>query len=396
MNETERIIREHDRFVLQTYTRNPVAAVRGEGSWLWDAEGKKYLDFFPGWGVSGLGHCHPRVTAAVREQAGKLLHMPNNFYNELAGPLARMIVERSFPGRVFFGNSGAEANEGAIKLARRFGEPEGRFEILTMLASFHGRTLTTVTATGQEKYHSGFGPLPPGFRYLPFNDIKALKEAVSGKTVAVMLELIQGEGGVHPAADDYAVAVRELCDENNLLMIVDEVQTGMGRTGDYFAFRGYGVVPDLMTLAKALGGGLPIGALVVREEFAGFLPPGTHASTFGGSPVVCAAARAVFEAMEEEGIIENVREMGGYLRRQLEDLAADFPLIKEVRGRGLMLGMELDREGKPVVDRCLELGMIVNCTAGNVLRVMPACNITREEIDRAVEILREALKEEIE
>jgi len=394
MNETERIISEHDQFVLQTYTRNPVAAVRGEGSWIWDAEGKKYLDFFPGWGVSGLGHCHPRVVDAVREQAGKLLHMPNNFYNELAGRLARIIIEKSFPGRAFFGNSGAEANEGAIKLARRFGEPDGRFEILTMKASFHGRTLTTVTATGQEKYHSGFGPLPPGFRYLPFNDIEALRGAVSEKTVAVMLELIQGEGGVHPASGDYARAVREICDAENMLMIVDEVQTGMGRTGDYFAFQGYGIVPDLMTLAKALGGGLPIGALVVKEEFAGFLPPGTHASTFGGSPVVCAAALAVFAAMEEEGVIENVRQQGAYLRGELENLAADFPLIKEVRGKGLMLGMELDREGKPIVDRCLEKGMIVNCTAGNVLRVMPACNIAREEIDRAVGILREALDEE--
>ncbi len=394
MNETERIIKEHDQFVLQTYTRNPVAAVRGEGSWIWDAEGKKYLDFFPGWGVSGLGHCHPRVVEAVRDQAGKLLHMPNNFYNELAGRLARAIIENAFPGRVFFGNSGAEANEGAIKLARRFGEPQGRFEILTMKASFHGRTLTTVTATGQEKYHSGFGPLPPGFRYLPFNDIQALREAVTGKTVAVMLELIQGEGGVHPASPEYANQVREICDDNNLLMIVDEVQTGMGRTGDFFAFQGYDVLPDLMTLAKALGGGLPIGALVVREEFVGFLPPGTHASTFGGSPVVCAAALAVFEAMEEEGVIENVREKGAYLRRELENLSADFPMIREVRGRGLMLGMELDREGKPIVDRCLEKGMIVNCTAGNVLRVMPACNITREEIDRAVGILREALEEE--
>jgi len=394
MNETERIIKEHDQFVLQTYTRNPVAAVRGEGSWIWDAGGKKYLDFFPGWGVSGLGHCHPRVVEAVREQAGKLLHMPNNFYNELAGRLARAIIENAFPGRVFFGNSGAEANEGAIKLARRFGEPQGRFEILTMKASFHGRTLTTVTATGQEKYHSGFGPLPPGFRYLPFNDIRALREAVTGKTVAVMLELIQGEGGVHPASPEYANQVREICDANNLLMIVDEVQTGMGRTGDFFAFQGYDVLPDLMTLAKALGGGLPIGALVVKEEFAGFLPPGTHASTFGGSPVVCAAALAVFEAMEEEGVIGNVREKGAYLRRELENLAADFPMIREVRGRGLMLGMELDREGKPIVDRCLEKGMIVNCTAGNVLRVMLACNITREEIDRAIEILREALGEE--
>lgn len=393
MNKTERIIKEHDQFVLQTYTRNPMAAVRGEGSWLWDAEGKKYLDFFPGWGVSGLGHCHPRVVAAIREQAGKILHMPNNFYNELAGRLARVIIEKSFPGRVFFGNSGAEANEGAIKLARRFGEPEGRFEILTMKASFHGRTLTTVTATGQEKYHSGFGPLPPGFRYLPFNDIEALEEAISKKTVAVMLELIQGEGGVHPASPEYARQVRKICDDNNLLMIVDEVQTGMGRTGEYFAFQGYEVVPDLMTLAKALGGGLPIGALVVKEELAGFLPPGTHASTFGGSPVVCAAALAVFEVMEDEGIIENVRRMGDYLRGELEKLVGEFPMIREIRGRSLMLGIELDREGKSIVDRCLEKGMIVNCTAGNVLRLMPACNITREEIDRAVEILRESMTE---
>lgn len=395
MNETERIIREHDQFVLRTYTRNPVVAARGKGSWIWDPEGKKYLDFFPGWGVSSLGHCHPKVVAAVRGQAGKLLHMPNNFYNKLAGELARLIIEKSFPGRVFFGNSGAEANEGAIKLARRFGEPRGRFEILTMKSSFHGRTLTTVTATGQEKYHSGFGPLPPGFRYLPFNDIAALREAVSDKTVAVMLELVQGEGGVRPASEEYVREVREICDRNNLLMIVDEVQTGMGRTGDYFAFQGYGIAPDLMTLAKALGGGLPIGALVVREEFAGILTPGTHASTFGGSPVVCAAALAVFAAMEEEDIIGNVREMGDYLRKQLEGLRSDFPLIKEVRGRGLMLGMELDREGKGIVDRCLARGMIVNCTAGSVLRVMPACNITAKEIDRAVEILREALKEEI-
>ncbi len=395
MNKTERIIKEHDQFVLQTYTRNPMAAVRGEGSWLWDAEGKKYLDFFPGWGVSGLGHCHPRVVAAIRQQAGKILHMPNNFYNELAGRLARVIIEKSFPGRVFFGNSGAEANEGAIKLARRFGEPEGRFEILTMKASFHGRTLTTVTATGQEKYHSGFGPLPPGFCYLPFNDIQALEEAISKNTVAVMLELIQGEGGVHPASPEYARQVRKICDDNNLLMLVDEVQTGMGRTGEYFAFQGYEVVPDLMTLAKALGGGLPIGALVVKEELAGFLPPGTHASTFGGSPVVCAAALAVFEVMEDEGIIENVRRMGDYLRAELEKLLGEFPMIREIRGRSLMLGIELDREGKSIVDRCLEKGMIVNCTAGNVLRLMPACNITSGEIDRAVKILRESMAEEV-
>ena len=394
MSKTSDIIAEYDQFVLKTYTRNPMAAVRGEGSWIWDAEGKKYLDFFPGWGVSSLGHCHPRVIAAVREQAGRLLHMPNNFYNELQGRLAGVIVEKAFPGKVFFANSGAEANEGAIKLARRFGEADGRFEILTMKASFHGRTLATVTATGQEKYHAGFGPLPPGFRHLPFNDIDALKKAIGGRTVAVMLELVQGEGGVHPADPAYVRELREICDANQLLMIVDEVQTGMGRTGNYFAFQHYGVEPDLMSLAKALAGGLPIGALVVKDSLSGFLPPGTHASTFGGSPLVCAAALAVFAAMAEEKILENVRFMGDYLRKKLDRLQAEFAMIKEVRGLGLMLGMECDREGKPVVDACLGKGLIINCTAGNVLRLMPACNIQRPEIDLAVEIIGGVLREQ--
>ncbi|MFH1037743.1 MAG: aspartate aminotransferase family protein [PVC group bacterium] len=393
MSKTEDFIREYDRFVLNTYTRNPVVIVRGEGSRVWDAEGKEYLDFFPGWGVSSLGHCHPRVVAAVRDQAGRLLHMPNNFFNELQGRLARVIIEKSFPGKVFFGNSGAEANEGAIKLARRFGAPDGRFEIITMKASFHGRTLAAVTATGQEKYHSGFGPLIPGFRYVRLNELAELEKALSERTVAVMLELIQGEGGVIPARPDFVGAVREICDRKNLLMIVDEVQTGMGRTGEYFAFQAYGVEPDLMTLAKALGGGLPIGAMVVQDRLAGVLTPGTHASTFGGSPLVCAAGLAVFQAMEEEKIIENVRGRGEHLRRSLDGLRAEFPVIQEVRGMGLMLGMECDRECKPVVDSCLAKGLIVNCTAGNVLRLMPACTITKEEIDRGVEILREVLQD---
>jgi len=392
MNGKE-IIQEYEEYVLNTYTRNPVVAVRGEGSWLWDVSGRKYLDFFPGWGVSGLGHCHPGVVEAIREQAGRLLHMPNNFYSEWQGRLAREIIEKSFPGKVFFGNSGAEANEGALKLARRFGEPEGRFEIITMKSSFHGRSLATITATGQDKYHSGFGPLIPGFHYIPFNDPGALEKALTERTAAVMLELVQGEGGVHPARPDFARAVREICDREKILMIVDEVQTGMGRTGEYFAFQNYGIEPDLMTLAKALGGGVPIGAMVVKERFAEYLPPGTHASTFGGSPLVCAAGLAVFRVMEEENIMDNVRRMGEYLRRKLEDLRREFGLIKEVRGLGLMLGMELDRECKPVVDRCLEKGLIINCTSGNVLRVMPACNIRQEEIDQAVAIIRDSLLE---
>ncbi len=391
MSRTEDYIKEYDQYVLGTYTRNPVVIERGEGSWVWDAEGKKYLDFFPGWGVSSLGHCHPAVVEAVREQAGRLLHMPNNFYNEWQGLLARKIVEQSFPGKVFFGNSGAEANEGALKLARRFGEPEGRFEIITMKASFHGRSLATVTATGQAKYHTGFGPLIPGFKYVPFNDLAALKDAITDQTTAIMLELVQGEGGVNVAGEDYVRAIREICDEKRILMIVDEVQTGMGRTGDYFTFKQYDIEPDIMTLAKALGGGLPIGAFVVRAPFVDQLPPGTHASTFGGSPIVCAASLAVFRVMEAEKILDNVAKMGDYLREELIRLKEEFPIIREVRGIGLMLGMELDEEGKSIVDRCLERGLMINCTAGNILRVMPACNIKKEEIDHAIEIIRTAL-----
>ncbi|MEA1928878.1 MAG: aspartate aminotransferase family protein [Candidatus Auribacterota bacterium] len=391
MSKTEDYIKEYDQYVLGTYTRNPIVVERGEGSRVWDAEGKQYLDFFPGWGVSSLGHCHPAVVKAIKDQANRLLHMPNNFYNEWQGLLARKIIEQSFPGKVFFGNSGAEANEGALKLARRFGEPEGRFEIITMKASFHGRSLATVTATGQKKYHSGFGPLIPGFKYVPFNDLAGLKEAITDRTTAIMLELVQGEGGVHPAEPEYARAVRDICDEKNILMIVDEVQTGMGRTGEYFVFRQYGIEPDIITLAKALGGGLPIGAFVVKDEFAGYLPPGTHASTFGGGSLVCAASLAVFQVMEEENILDNVARMGDYLREQLLRLKAEFPIIKEVRGIGLMLGMELDRECKPVVDRCLDQGLIINCTAGNVLRVMPACNIKKVEIDQAICIIRTVL-----
>ena len=393
MSKTEDYIKEYERYVLGTYTRNPIVVERGEGSWVWDAEGKKYLDFFPGWGVSSLGHCHPRVVAAIREQAERLLHMPNNFYSEWQGRLAKVIVDNAFSGKVFFGNSGAEANEGALKLARRFGEPEDRFEIITMKASFHGRSLATATATGQEKYHTGFGPLIPGFKYVPFNDLSELKNTITGRTVAIMLELVQGEGGVNIARPDYVRAIREICDQKRILMIVDEVQTGMGRTGDYFAFQQYGIEPDVMTLAKALGGGLPIGVFVVKDEFAGYLPPGTHASTFGGSPLVCAASLAVFRVMEEDNILENVRRMGEYLREELLGLKAEFSMIKEVRGTGLMLGMELDRECKSVVDRCLDQGLIINCTAGNVLRVMPACNIRKEEIDHAVVIIRGVLRE---
>ncbi len=393
MNSTEEIIKEYDQFVLGTYTRNPVVVAKGVGSRLWDVEGKEYLDFFPGWGVNSLGHCHPKVVEAIREQATRLIHMPNNYYTELQGKLAAKVVEKSFPGKVFFGNSGAEANEGAIKLARRFGEADGRHEIVTMEASFHGRTMATVTATGQEKYRKGFGPMIPGFKYVPFNDLAALEGALTEKTAAIMLEPVQGEGGVNPARPEIVKAIREICDAKSILMIVDEVQTGMGRTGHYFAFQGYGVVPDVMTLAKALGGGAPIGAFVVKDEYAGLLPPGTHASTFGGNPLVCAASLAVFKAMEEEDILKLVRETGGYLRKKLEEMKSRIPTIKEVRGVGLMIGIELGKGGKPVVDGCLEKGLIINCTAEKVLRLMPALNVTKQEVDEALAVLEEVLQE---
>ena len=394
MSRSSDIIEVYDQYVLNTYTRNPVVVVKGEGSTVWDAEGKEYLDLFPGWGVSSLGHCHPRITAALREQAGILLHMPNNYYNQWQGELARVIVEKSFPGKVFFGNSGAEANEGAIKLAKRRGQAiGGRDEIITMKSSFHGRTMATITATGQEKYHSGFGPLVPGFKYIPFNDPDALRRMIGERTAAIMLELVQGEGGVHPATGELVETVRNICDREGILMIADEVQTGIGRTGHYFAFQEFGIEPDVMTLAKALGGGVPVGAFVVKDEFAEFLPPGTHASTFGGSPLICRAALEVFKIMEEENILANVRRIGNYLRERLEELQREFPSIKEIRGLGLMQGLELDRPGASIVESCLEKGLIINCTAGNVLRLMPALNIAEDELDRALEIIREALEE---
>ena len=392
MNATENIIAEYERCVMGTYARSPLVAVRGRGSWIWDAEGRRYLDFFPGWGVSNLGHCHPAVVKAIKEQASRLLHMPNNFYSEWQGKLAAVIVEKSFPGKCFFCNSGAEANEGAIKLARRFGQPNGKFEIVTMLSSFHGRTLATITATGQPKYQAGFEPLVPGFRYVPFNDLEALRAAITPQTAAVMLELVQGEGGVRPARPEFARGVRELCDREKLLMIADEVQTGMGRTGEYFAFQSYGVEPDVMTLAKSLGGGVPIGATVARGALGDLLPPGSHASTFGGNPLVCRAALAVFQAMEEGAVLENARKMGAYIFDRLRSWREEIPLIAEVRGLGMMIGIELIREGKPVVEECLRRGMIVNCTAEKVLRLMPALTITEKEADRGLAILKKALK----
>lgn len=383
----------YKEYVLSTYTRQDLCLVKGAGARVEDSEGNKYLDFFPGWAVSGIGHCHPKVIKRITEQLEKILHVSNNFYNEVQPLLAKKIIEYSFPGRVFFANSGAEANEGAIKLARKYACP-GRYEIITMEKSFHGRTLATLTATGQEKVKTGFSPLPEGFKHVRFNDIGAFCSALTDKTSAVIIEPIQGEGGINVPDKKYMLELRRICSEKDILFIVDEVQTCMGRTGEMFAYRHFGIEPDAMTLAKSLGGGLPIGALVVREKYKDVLGAGSHASTFGGSPIVSAAALAVFEAIEEDNLLKNAANMGEYLIMNLENLRKLFPFIKKIKGKGLMIGVELDLEDASfIADKCMKQGLLINCTQKNVLRIMPPITVTCEEIDEALEKMKKVLEE---
>ncbi len=377
--------------IMPTYNKLPLVFVKGKGSKLWDINGKVYLDFFPGWGVGNLGHCHPKVMQGVRDQIGKLIFVPNNYYHPFQAKLAKELIYQSFPGKVFFANSGAEANEGAIKLARKSGE--GRYEIITFENAFHGRTLAALAATGQKKYQNGFEPMPEGFKQVKFNDLAAVKQAISDKTVAIMLELVQGEGGINVADRDFVNFLRKICDERKLLLIIDEVQTGIGRTGKMFCYQNYGIVPDVMTLAKSLGGGLPIGVMIAKKEISDLLAPGMHATTFGGGPVICRAALGVLRAMQKEDILRNCRNMGEYLLEKLNLLKNAYPVIKEIRGMGLMFGIELSVEGKQVVDKCIERGLLINCTHDKVLRLMPALNITKKEIDQAVKILSGVLKE---
>ena len=376
--------------IMPTYTKIPLVFVKGKGSRLWDVHNKVYLDFFPGWGVGNLGHCHPKVMQAVREQISKLIFIPNNYYHIPQARLAKEIVRWSYPAKVFFCNSGAEANEAAIKLSRKFGN--GRYEIITFENSFHGRTLAALAATGQKKYQSGFEPLPEGFKIVKFNDIPAVKNVLTDKTVAIMLELIQGEGGINVADKNFVLELRKICNEKSLLLIIDEVQTGVGRSGKLFCYQHYGITPDIMTLAKALGGGLPIGVTVAKKEIADTLGPGMHASTFGGGPVICKAALAVLKAIQKEKLLTNAQKMGDYLFAKLKELQDKYGIIKEVRGLGLMVGVELSVEGKTTVERCIEKGLLINCTHEKVLRLMPALHITKKEIDKAISILDEALK----
>jgi acetylornithine/N-succinyldiaminopimelate aminotransferase len=392
MNNAEIVGLAHANLA-NTYGCTPIAFVRGHGAYLFDADGNRYLDFFCGLAVTSLGHGHPRVVRAIKDQAEKVTHVSNVFHTEPMARLAARLGGAFGDGRIFFGNSGAEANEAALKLARRWGHGNGgRFEVVSTLGSFHGRTFGTLSATGQEKYHIGFQPLVPGFKMVPYDDVAAIERALSDKTVAIIVEPIQGEGGVVMPRADYLGRLRDLCDRNKLLLIIDEVQTGMGRTGKLFAYQHAGIKPDIVTLAKALGGGLPIGAMIARSEIATVLTPGTHGSTFGGNPVASAAALGVLDALEHDGVIANAAEVGGYLMKRLREIAKDCPDVREVRGLGMIIGVVLKHEARGTVEACLKEHLIVNGTAYNVLRLLPPLNLTREEADAGLAIIERALK----
>ncbi len=389
---SEKTIEQADKYMFQTYGRFPIVLVKGEGCTVWDEEGKAYLDFVGGLAVCALGHSSLVVSEALLEQSRRLVHVSNLYYTVPQIELARLLVENSFADRVFFANSGAEANEAAIKLARKWAKESlgpRAYKIVCMENSFHGRTMATLTATGQEKVKKGFDPLVNGFKFVPFNDLEALENEVDEDVCAVMLEPIQGEGGVIMPDPDYLGAVRRLCDQKGILLILDEVQVGMGRTGKLFAHEHYGVEPDIMTLAKALGNGLPIGAMLAREALAPAFGPGTHATTFGGTPLVTAVATRVLQTLLEQGIIENCREMGSYFKERLQSLAEKHGFIKEVRGQGLILGMELDIEGSGIVKECMARGFLINCTQDKVLRFLPPLIVKRQEIDQLIDTLDE-------
>jgi predicted acetylornithine/succinylornithine family transaminase len=396
--KTEEIIEKFQRYLMSTYSRQPIVLVSGEGCWVWDIEGKKYLDFITGIAVTNLGHRHPAIVKAIEEQSGRLIHVSNLFHIEPQVDLAEILVKNSFADKVFFCNSGTEANEGAIKLARKWGEANGgRWKIVSALGSFHGRTMGALSATGQKKYQKGFKPLLSGFKFVPYGKIEPLKKALNDEKVcAVILEPMQGENGVLIPPDDYLPKVREVCTEKNVLMILDEIQVGLGRTGRLFAYEHYGIEPDIMTLAKALGGGIPTGAVLARDEFAIYLTPGSHGSTLGGNPLAMHSGCAVLRTILGDGVLDNATAMGRYFLDRLHSLEGEYRgLIKEVRGKGLILGIELrtkDR-GKEIIKRCLEKGLLVNLTEEKIIRILPPLIVKREEVDFALEKLNESFKE---
>lgn len=391
---TEELIALSDKNIMETYRRIQIVLVKGSGAKVWDSDGKEYLDFVAGIAVCSLGHSNFKVVEAIKKQVETLTHVSNLFYIEPQIGLARLLVENSFADRVFFCNSGAEANEAAIKLARKYAHENmggDRYEIITMIDSFHGRTLATITATGQEKFQKGFAPLPAGFKYVPFNDLSALEHAITEKTCGVMLEPIQAEGGIRIPDNNYLRGVRKICNDNDLLLILDEVQVGMGRTGSLFAYENYGVEPDIMTLAKAVGNGFPVGAMLATNKVSAAFVPGSHASTFGGNPLGMAAGLTVMEVLLKEGVLENCKKTGSYLLEKLNGLKNHHSIIKEVRGKGLIIGMELSIEGEDIVKKCMDKGLLINCTCGNILRFVPPLIITEEDVDMAVNVLDEVM-----
>ncbi len=393
--QKQQVVELDKKYFMPVFSRYQLVLSHGEGPYVFDTDGKKYIDFLAGIAVNVLGHGHPALVKAVCQQAGKLIHCSNLYYTEPQVQLIEKLAELSGMDKVFIANSGAEANEGAMKLARKYGKmiSKDKFEIVTAEHSFHGRTLATLTATGQPKYQEGYEPLPGGFRYVAFNDKEALKAVVSAKTCAVMIEPVQGEGGIHVPVDGYLEYARELCDQYGALLIFDEIQSGMGRTGNFLAGQTYGVKPDIITLAKGLAGGVPIGAFLASEKVAAAFAPGDHGSTFGGNPLACAAALAVLTTIEQEDLMKNAAELGDYLIDKCKSLQLKYPkLIKTVRGKGLMVGIELTRPGREVVDLCMDRGAIINCTAGNVLRFVPPLNIGRNHVDEVVAIVDAVLE----
>jgi len=378
------LIQKAKKYIANTYNRYPIVATKGEGCWIWDLDGRRYLDFLAGIAVCNLGHVRKEVLDGLVAQAQKLFHISNLFYMEPQVKAAEILVDNSFGDKVFFCNSGAEANEAAIKLARRYSWKKygkERFEIIVMDNSFHGRTLCTLSATGQKKFWEGFDPLMEGFTYLPFNDIGALQKTISKKTCAVMLELIQAEGGIYVADKEYIRALRALTKEKDILLILDEVQTGIGRTGKLFAYEHFEIEPDLMTLAKALGNGFPVGALVGTDAAMEAFEPGTHASTFGGNPLAAASVYATLNTVLGEGILKNSTEMGKYLHKHLVSLKKKYSFVTDVRGMGLIWGIELSIDGDAVQREFLKEGVILNCTKGTILRLVPPLIVGTEELD---------------
>ena len=387
---TEELKQSAELYLMGTYARQPISIVRGRGTKVYDLEGREYVDFVGGIAVNILGYGHPDLVLAIQKQAAQLIHTSNLYYTEPQVKLAQMLVDHSFADQVFFCNSGAEANEAAIKLARRYSHDKygpGRFEIITMKQSFHGRTMATLTATGQEKVQKGYEPLVPGFSYVTFNHLVELEQAVTDKTAAIMLEPIQGEGGVHVVSRDYLKAIRELCTQRDILLIFDEVQTGMGRTGTLFAYEQLGAQPDIMTLAKGLGGGVPIGACLATAPVAKAFGPGAHASTFGGNPLACAAALAVLRVLLEGRVLDQARRMGEYLSKGLSECKDSHHVVRDVRGMGLLQGMDVEMDAKTVVSDCLKRGILINAAGDHVLRFIPPLIITQPEIDRLLEVL---------